>query len=177
MSPETIYHMRNNNYRLITTWRFQGALQPIFDTLFDSLRWPDWWPGVEMVEERVAGNADGTENVRQYRWKSLLPYRLGFDAHAVRVEAPFLLEGTVDGELRGTAKCCFTHSDGITTVRFEWHVRTTKTWMKLLAPVAHVLFAYNHRVLMERGAHALARRLGMVLLAVEHGELPAGKAD
>lgn len=174
---ETSRPILPDSYRLMTTWRFRGPLQPVFDTLFDSLRWPEWWPGAEMVEERVRGNPDGTESIRRYRWKSLLPYRLCFDACAGRVEAPFLLEGTVDGELRGTAQCRFEHSGDITSVHFEWHVRTTKGWMRLLAPVAHLLFAYNHRGLMERGAHALARRLGIALLAVEHVEMPAERID
>ncbi|HEX7646671.1 MAG TPA: SRPBCC family protein [Noviherbaspirillum sp.] len=160
------------NYQLITTWCFRSPLQPVFDTLFDSLRWPEWWPGVEMAEELFAGNADGTESIRRYHWKSLLPYRLSFDATAARIEPPFLLEGTVNGDLRGRARCLLAHSDGITSVRFEWYVRTTKAWMNLLAPMAHMLFAYNHRMLMERGARALAGRLGVELLAVEYNEQP-----
>lgn len=168
-----MYHKRQGNYRLITVWRFEGPLEPVFDALFDSLRWPEWWPGVEAVEELRPGKPDGTGGIRRYRWKSLLPYRLVFDAHAERIEAPFLLEGTVDGELRGTAKCFFTCDGGVTCVRFEWHVHTAKPWMNLLAPLAHGLFAYNHRVLMERGAHALARRLGIALLPVEHSDLSA----
>lgn len=165
-------YIRLSNYRLVTIWHFDGPLQPVFDTLFDSLRWPEWWPGVESVEECTRGNPDGTGSIRRYRWKSVLPYRLAFDAYAERVEAPFLLEGRVDGELRGTAKCFFTCRTGATCVRFEWNVRTGKAWMNLAALVAHRLFAYNHRVLMERGAHALAHRLGIALLAVEHGEFP-----
>lgn len=161
-----------NNYQLITMWHFRSPLQPVFDILFDSLHWPEWWPGVEMAEEFFAGNADGTESIRRYRWKSLLPYRLSFDATAARIEAPCLLEGTVNGDLRGSARCLLAHSAGITSVRFEWRVCSTKTWMNLLAPVAHSLFVYNHRVLMARGARALARRLGIELLAMEHDEQP-----
>lgn len=163
-----------SNYRLITTWRFRGSLQPVFDTLLDSLRWPEWWPGVEVAEELFPGNTDGIAGVRRYRWKSLLPYRLSFDATATRIEAPRLLEGKVDGELRGTARCLLTHSDGITNVQFEWNVCTTKAWMNLLAPVARSLFVYNHRMLMERGARALACRVGIELLTVEHDEQSSG---
>jgi hypothetical protein len=53
----------------------------------------------------------------------------------------------------------------VTAVLYEWHVETSKRWMKALAPVAKPVFAYNHNVVMSWGGEGLARRLGVELIA------------
>lgn len=160
-----------NDFQLIATWRIAAPQQEVFDAVSDSLRWPAWWPGAESVEEFAQSDENGIGGVRRYVWKGRLPYRLAFDACTTRVIVPSLLEATVSGDLAGIGRWSFSHVDGITTIHYEWHVRTTKRWMNLSAPLIRTFFANNHHALMKRGATALAHRLGARLVAVEHREL------
>lgn len=159
-------------YRLVATWRFASPLQPVFDAIFDSLQWPAWWPGADAVEQRFDGDADGVGSVRHYTWKGKLPYRLRFDAQATRIVPPELLEASISGDLEGMGRWTFSHQAGITTVHYEWHVRTTRLWMNIAAPAARNLFSSNHHALMQQGAEALSRRLDTRLIEAAYRELP-----
>lgn len=162
----------NDEYRLVAIWRINAPQRQVFDAISDSLNWPSWWPGAESVRQIAEGDENGVGSVRRYAWKGRLPYRLGFDARATRIATPDLLEASVSGDLSGFGRWSFSHADGVTSIRYEWHVCTTKTWMRALAPVAHRLFVNNHHALMMNGAQALAHRLGARLLEAEHGDLP-----
>ena len=159
-------------YRLFTTWRIAAPLAQVFDAILHSLRWPEWWPGAELVEEIEPGNADGIGSIRRYSWKGRLPYRLGFCARATRIETPRVLEAVVTGDLDGTGRWMFSFEDGITTVHYEWHVRTTKPWMNAVAPFTRGVFTRNHHALMRKGGEALAHRLGARLVDEHYDEQP-----
>lgn len=155
-------------YRFVTHWHIEARLHRVYDAVFDSLRWPHWWRGAEQVEERDPGDANGIGSVRRYTWKGGLPYRLRFDACATRIEPLVLLEANASGDLEGVGRWLFSQHGAITTVRYEWQVRTTKAWMNLLAPVARFVFRKNHDALMQNGAEGLAALLEARLVAVSH---------
>jgi hypothetical protein len=161
-------------YRFVTHWHIEAPLHKVFDAVFDSLRWPQWWHGAEQVEERAPGDSNGIGSIRRYTWKSRLPYRLMFDARATRIEPPVTLEAITSGDLEGVGRWFFSYHGYMTTVRYEWHVRTTKPWMNLLAPIARFFFKKNHDALMQSGAEGLARLLGARLVAVSHIDVPPG---
>lgn len=162
------------DYRFITHWHIEAPLQSVYDAIEDTLAWPRWWHGVEQVEERHKGDADGIGSIRRYTWKGRLPYRLSFDAHATRIEPMAVLEAVVSGDLQGIGRWMFSQGGGIATVRYEWYVATTRHWMNLVAPVARFAFRNNHDLLMQRGAEGLARLLDARLVAVSHAEVPRG---
>ena len=89
----------------------------------------------------------------------------GLQRTVTRIEKPRLLEGTAAGELDGTGTWHLSESGGVVTVRYDWRVRTTKPWMRFVAPLARPVFAWNHHGVMRAGGEGLARRLGTVLLA------------
>lgn len=151
-------------YRLISVWRVAAPLPQAFDAIFDSLRWPQWWPGSDHVEQTAAGDAEGIGCMRHYVWKGRLPYRLCFYACATRIEPPLLLEASISGDLEGTGRWSFSHDNGVTTIRHEWYVRTTRRWMNFLAPISRNLFENNHHAVMREGAHGLAQLLGTALV-------------
>lgn len=159
-------------YRLVTHWHIRAPLHSVYDAIINSLEWPRWWHGAERVEERESGDANGIGSVRRYTWKSRLPYRLRFDARTTRVEPLTIVEATASGDLEGVGRWLFSHGGGTTTVRYEWHVRTTRPWMNLIAPFAHEIFRANHDVLMQRGAEGLARLLNAELIAISHAAMP-----
>lgn len=165
------------NYHLVSTWRLEAPLQRVFDAVSDSLRWPQWWPGADGVEQTADGDRDGIGCMRRYVWKGRLPYRLGFTACATRIEPPRLLEADISGDLEGIGRWTFAEDGGITTVRHEWQVRTTRRWMNAAAPVSRPLFENNHHALMREGARRLALLLGARLLEADSSALPPHQPD
>jgi hypothetical protein len=164
-------------YRLVTLWHIDAPLHEVYDAVLESLRWPKWWQGAEYVEQIDGGDEDGIGSVRRYTWKSPLAYKICFDACTTRIEPLAALEAQVSGDLEGTGAWRFSNDKGLTTVCYEWHVRTTKPWMNLLAPVARSLFEQSHCVLMQNGAEGLARFLGARLIDVRHHALAVGSGN
>ena len=153
------------DYRFLTTWLLDADPDAVWDTIYHPEGWPAWWKGVQSVEKlREGGGDDGVGIVYRHRWKSVLPYTVGFEMTTTRVEPPTLIEGEAVGELTGTGRWRFFRGDA-TVVTYEWIVRTTKPWMNLLAPVARPFFEWNHDIVMRRGGEGLARHLGGRLLA------------
>ena len=91
-------------YRLLTIWRIQAPLEEVYAAVHNSLRWPDWWPGVQKVEQVAAGDADGINSVWCYSWQGQLPYRVAFEVCATRIERLVAIEGTTRGDLEGIGR-------------------------------------------------------------------------
>lgn len=163
-------------YRLLTIWRIEAPLEEVYAAIHDVARWPDWWPGVQKVEQAAAGNADGTDSVWRYSWQGALPYRLEFEACPTRIEELVAIEGTARGDLEGTGRWHFERRGAVSVVRCEWHVRSTRWWMNLIAPLARPVFIRNHELVMARGGEGLARRLGSPLVGLENIDLMAPTA-
>lgn len=145
-------------YRLLSTWILAAPVERVWAALDDAERWPEWWPGVERVEPAGFNRYRST-------WRSALPYALTFDFSVERREAPYLLAGRASGDLAGEGVWRLYEAAGQTASTWEWNVATTAPWMNALGPVARPVFSWNHDVLMRRGAHGLARRLGCELVA------------
>ena len=152
------------HYEFVTTWCLDAPIERVWDVLYDSEHWPEWWRGVERVELREPGGPDRVGELSRFTWRSRLPYELEFDMRTTRVERPFLMEGSADGELAGEGRWRLFEGGGLTAVTYEWNVRTTARWMNLLAPLARPVFAWNHDVVMRQGGEGLARRLGARLV-------------
>jgi uncharacterized protein YndB with AHSA1/START domain len=139
-------------YSFVTEWRLDAPIDRVYDTINDSLAWPDWWPAVKAVEEiRPATGRGGMGSVRRYVFKGKLPYALSFDMTVERNERPRVLAGRAAGELEGTGVWSLREEDGVTLVRYEWKIRTTRLWMNVLAPLAGGLFKSNHDFVMQSG--------------------------
>jgi uncharacterized protein YndB with AHSA1/START domain len=152
--------VRVTQYHFVTHWHVNAAIDPVWQAISDSERWPTWWKGVERVDTLARGNADGIGDRRHYVWKSLLPYRLGFDVRTTRVDRPHLLEGRATGELEGTGRWEIREAEaGGTDITYSWDVRTTRAWMNVLAPLARPVFRWNHDYVMKSGQAGLARLL------------------
>jgi uncharacterized protein YndB with AHSA1/START domain len=152
-------------YRFLTTWLLATPRQPVWDAIYESERWPEWWHGVLEAERLADGDETGLGQVGRYVWKSKLPYKLEFRARTTAVEEPHLLEGTVEGELEGIGRWRLYEQGGVTAVLYEWRVKTVRAWMNLLTPVARPVFAVNHDYVMRNGGQGLAKLLGCELLA------------
>lgn len=160
-------------YRLLTIWRIEAPLEEVYAAIHNSLCWPDWWPGVQNVELAEAGDADGINSVSRYYWRGKLPYRLEFEVCATRIEKLVVIEGTTRGDLEGTGSWHFSRQGALSIVRCEWHVRSTRWWMNLIAPLARAMFIRNHARIMEQGGKGLARLLRSPLVGQENIDLMA----
>ena len=147
------------NYEFVTIWKFKAPQQNVWDLIFHSEQWPNWWRGVEKVEKLKAGDANHVGAVHRYTWKSKLPYRLVFEMETTRVVPISLIEGRAIGELRGLGRWQLSQDGGITTVRYDLKVETTKSWMNYLAPIARPVFSWNHNVVMDWGREGMERQL------------------
>jgi uncharacterized protein YndB with AHSA1/START domain len=153
------------SYSFLTCWLLDAPREQVWEAIYEQERWPEWWRGVEEVEEENGGDGQRVGAVSRMVWKSLLPYRVEFRITTTRIERPALLEGQAEGELAGTGRWRLFEQDGVTAVLYEWNVATTRPWMNLLAPVARSVFAWNHDWVMARGGEGIARLLGCRLLA------------
>jgi uncharacterized protein YndB with AHSA1/START domain len=154
-------------YRFLTTWLLEADRERVWDAVYDSERWPQWWKGVLEAEKLEKGDEDGVGQYSRYVWKSKLPYRLEFFVRTTRVEKPHLLEGDASGELAGVGRWRLFERGGVTAVLYEWNVRTTRPWMNLLAPLARPIFAVNHDYVMRHGGEGLGGLLGAPLHAID----------
>ena len=159
-------------FRLVTVWRIEAPLVKVCDAVSQCLRWPEWWEGVERVEEREVGDRDGIGSLRRFTWRGPLPYRLTFDVRVTRIVPLSIVEGYATGEVEGIGRWQFADDDGVTVVRYEWQVRTNSGWMNLIAPLARPLFKWNHDQVMRQGAEGMARLLNARLLSLAHREEP-----
>jgi hypothetical protein len=159
------------DYRFLTTWLVEAERERVWDAIYESERWPEWWRGVEEAERLADGDENGIGQVGRYVWRSRLPYPVRFEMTTTRVERPFLLEGDAVGELAGTGRWRLfeeaTTRPHVTAVLYEWDVSTTKAWMNLLAPIARPVFQWNHDWVMRNGGTGLAKLLGANLLAAD----------
>lgn len=155
-----------SEYRFLTIWQLEAPLAAVCKAIENSLAWPEWWPGVEKVEELSAGDADGIGSVRRYTWKGRLPYRLTFDVQVTHMELQTMVEGVASGDVIGIGRWSFANDGALTVARYEWQVRPTALWMRLLSPVASPLFRWNHDILMRQGGEGLARRLNARLVQI-----------
>lgn len=152
-------------YSFLTTWCLESPVEPVWDAIFDAARWPEWWRGVESVEELDPGDERKVGSLARHVWRSRLPYPVCFESRTTRVEPHRLIEGSADGELRGVGRWRFFEGLGATVVLYEWDVETTARWMNAVAPLARPAFRWNHDWVMRRGGEGLADLLGVRLLA------------
>lgn len=152
-------------YEFVTIWRFDAPLEKVWAEIKDSGSWSSWWKGVLSVVQIAEGNEEGIGSIHRSRWKSALPYTLEFDSEVVRLENLKLIEARAFGELEGIGLWSFSGESGReTVVRYDWKVKTTKSWMNYLAPVAKPIFRWNHDVVMKWGGEGLAKKLGCKLI-------------
>lgn len=155
-----------SDYQFVTIWKFDAPLEVVWQEIRCMDKWPQWWPYVAKVELLKKGDSNDIGSVRQITWKTALPYSLSFDSELLEMEKYQRMEGRAFGDLEGKGIWYFSHENGVTTVRYDWLVNTTKAWMRLLAPIAKPIFTWNHDKVMEAGFIGLKKRLSQNIAVV-----------
>lgn len=166
------------DYRFATQWDIDAPTTRVWAEIERPENWAEWWPGLVGVREVEAGDALGIGAVKEFEFKSFLPYTLSFRGRITEVVPPRLFRIAAVGELEGSGTYELRDTGAGTKATLTWEVRTTKTWMNFLAPVAAPLFRWNHDQLMEKGGQGLGRKLGanVVLHEASGPPLPAALA-
>ena len=150
-------------YSFVTEWRLDAPIDRVYDTIADAIGWPEWWKGVESVEEiRPPTDRTGVGRVLRYTFKGKLPYSLTFDMTVEEVDRPTTILGRARGELDGIGRWTLSQDGADTLVRYDWNIKTTRWWMNLFAPIASGAFKSNHDYIMRNGMTGICRRLGAV---------------
>jgi hypothetical protein len=152
-------------YSFLTTWCVAAPIEPVWDLISSSERYPEWWKGVRKVTELEPGGENGVGTLSRLEWRSKLPYSLEFDLRVTRSQPPYLIEAQASGELEGIGVWRLYDGPLGTAVIYSWDVSTTRRWMNRLAPIARPAFAWNHDYVMRQGAQGLATQLGAELVA------------
>jgi len=151
-------------YAFLSTWALAAPIDDVWEALSDASDWPSWWRGVRVAEQLRPGDDNEVGSVHRYVWRSRLPYDIEFRIETTRVERPYLLEGSADGDLRGTGRWRLWESPAGTAVTYAWDVETTIPWMNAIAPLGRPVFRWSHDHVMRSGGEGLARRLGVPVL-------------
>ena len=152
-------------YTFVTHWRFDAPIEAVWDAIYASEKWPEWWYYVARVQRLQSGDANGVGAVQRTTWNTALPYSFTFDTRVTRVERPHVLDVDAFGDLQGSGHWELSTEGALTHVRYDWNVHTNKSWMNALAPLLRPAFAWNHDKLMTRGGQGLARYLGVHLVS------------
>ncbi len=146
-------------YSFITTWKFNSPINRVWDEIFDPGSWPEWWNYVDSTREIKKGDKLGIGSLWDYTWKTRLFYKFSFTVETTVVEPPCRLVGNASGDLEGTGIWTLTQEHNSTKVIYVWNVKTNKSWMNILAPLAYPFFKWNHTVVMDNGYKGLKTRL------------------
>jgi len=146
-------------YSFITEWEFDAPIESVWDEIYNPGSWPEWWDYVERATEIKKGDDLGVGSLWIYRWKTRLFYSFTFYVETYLVQPPYRLEGNASGDLEGTGKWSLSEENGYTKVVYEWKVRTNKSWMNILAPIAYPFFKWNHTTVMDNGYKGLKYKL------------------
>ena len=155
----------SDRYYFITRWQIRAPITEVWDAIYNSLEWPEWWPGVKKARLLSKGDVRGINEVHEYTFRSILPYDLEFTTRLVEREDFRRLHAIASGALEGEGIWHFFEKDGVTYLQYDWKVRSNIRWMNALAFILKPLFKYNHDVVMRWGAKALARKLNAELLS------------
>ena len=151
-------------YSFVTKWQLKAPLADVWDAIYNSTEWPQWWQGVKSVIEIKKNDPRGINGVRKYTWKSVLPYTLTFSMRLTENEPLRRLKGVAFGELEGDGEWLFSGQDGIVHVQYNWNVITTKKWMNTFSFLLKPFFIVSHNTVMHWGGKGLAKKLGTTLL-------------
>jgi hypothetical protein len=94
-------------------------------------------------------------------FKGRMPYHLHTTSTITRLEPPHVVQGDVEGDLRGRGTWTLTPTATGTHVRFDWRVFADRPLLRTLTPVLRPLFRWNHAWAIARaidGLESYARR-------------------
>jgi uncharacterized protein YndB with AHSA1/START domain len=152
--------MAANSYTFLDQWFIPHPIERVWEAIVHAEAYPTWWGEVYRritpLNERQADQVGARAEVLAHGW---LPYQLHFVSEITRVEPPYRLGLSTQGDLTGV--CLWTLQSTVkgTAVSFAWNAQADKPLLRFFSPVLKPLFAWNHRWCMVKGEAALKRLL------------------
>jgi uncharacterized protein YndB with AHSA1/START domain/mannose-6-phosphate isomerase-like protein (cupin superfamily) len=143
----------DSEYVFVDEWDVAAPPQAVFDALADARTYPQWWTPVY-----IDVDADGPPKlgkVSKQHFKGRLPYHLNTRSTITRLEPPHVVEGDVEGDLRGRGTWTLTPIPGGTHVRFDWRVLADRKLLRTLTPLLRPVFRWNHNWAIARAMEGL----------------------
>ena len=151
---KAILKLASREYLFVDEWDVAAPREAVFDAIADARSYPRWWRPV-YVDVDAEGEPELGKTSRQH-FKGRLPYHLHTRSTIVRLEPPHVIEGEVDGDLRGNGRWTLTDlPDGGTHVRFDWRVHADKPLLRALTPILRPAFRWNHAWAIARAREGL----------------------
>jgi quercetin dioxygenase-like cupin family protein/uncharacterized protein YndB with AHSA1/START domain len=149
-----ILALTSREYLFVDEWDVAAPREAVFDAIADARSYPEWWRPVYIDVDADGAPALGKES-RQH-FKGRLPYHLHTRSRIVALDAPHMVEGEVDGDLRGHGRWTLTENPGGGThVRFDWRVHADRALLRVLTPILRPLFRWNHAWAIARAREGL----------------------
>lgn len=149
-----------DRYRFQRRIHVDASPADIFPALVETHDWVRWWDHLESVETLAGPPDDPTRRTDRYVVRAPVGYRIEVHGWFVTVDPPQRLEAHLAGDLEGSGRLELHPAPGGTTdLHYLLDVRTTRRWMRLLAPMARPLFERNHHRVLSEAFAGLARRL------------------
>lgn len=143
----------SGEYVFVDEWDVAAPPAAVFDALADARTYPAWWTPVYLDVVCDGPPALGRESHQHF--KGRLPYHLRTRSRITRLEPPRVLQGDVEGDLRGRGTWTLTPADSGTHVRFDWRVYADRPLLRALTPVLRPLFRWNHDYAISRAMAGL----------------------
>jgi uncharacterized protein YndB with AHSA1/START domain/mannose-6-phosphate isomerase-like protein (cupin superfamily) len=143
----------SREYVFVDEWDVAAPPRAVFDALADARTYPRWWTPVYLDVDADGPPALGKRS-RQH-FKGRLPYHLHTTSTITRLEPPHVVQGDVEGDLRGRGTWTLTPTATGTHVRFDWRVFADRPLLRTLTPVLRPLFRWNHAWAIARAMEGL----------------------
>src|SRR3954453_10475675 len=143
----------DNEYLFVDEWDVAAPPEAVFDALADARTYPTWWAPVY-----IDVDADGPPvlgKVSRQHFKGRLPYHLHTQSTLTRLEPPYVVQGDVEGDLRGRGTWTLTPVAGGTHVRFDWQVLAHPRLVRAVTRVLRPGFRWNHNWAIARAMEGL----------------------
>jgi uncharacterized protein YndB with AHSA1/START domain len=132
----------SGEYVFVDEWDVAAPPHAVFDALADARTYPEWWTPVYLDVDADGPPALGKRSAQHF--KGRLPYHLRTTSTITRLEPPRVVQGEVEGDLRGRGTWTLTPTAGGTHVRFDWRVFADRPLLRTLTPVLRPVFRWNH---------------------------------
>jgi quercetin dioxygenase-like cupin family protein/uncharacterized protein YndB with AHSA1/START domain len=145
--------LARNEYLFVDEWDVAAPPQAVFAALADARTYPQWWTPVYIDVDADGPPALG--KVSRQHFKGRLPYHLHTESTITRLEPPRVVQGDVEGDLRGRGTWTLTPTATGTHVRFDWRVFADRKLLRALTPVLRPAFRWNHDWAIARAIEGL----------------------
>jgi uncharacterized protein YndB with AHSA1/START domain len=143
----------SGEYVFVDEWEVAAPPRAVFDALADARTYPEWWTPVYLDVDADGPPALGKRSAQHF--KGRLPYHLRTTSTITRLEPPRVVQGEVEGDLRGRGTWTLTPTAGGTHVRFDWRVFADRPLLRTLTPVLRPVFRWNHDWAIARATEGL----------------------